>query len=284
MRNLFRDINATPSLAFVVHDGDLGGSDAIGCTDEQFEERLALFQSSVHPLIYTPGDNEWTDCHARGFDPVERLNRLRGMFFADEFSLGQQRIQLVRQSDGASHASYRENARWTMGAIAFLTVNVPGSNNNLGRTPEMDDEWAERLAADLDWLNQGFVGASQAGSRGVVVIWQGNPRFERQPDENAAYAPLLEALEDHAVAFDRPVLLVHGDTHYFRVDKPLPIGGPPGRVTRGRNRIDNFTRVETFGEPDWLSVLVDYADPNLFVVRQRIVEQNRGCAAPPSPC
>lgn len=151
----------------------------------------------------------------------------------------------------------------------------------------MDIEWVDRLAADLDWMNQGFESARRADSRGIVIIWQGNPRFERQPDDNAAYAPLLEALEEHVRAFARPVVLIHGDTHYFRVDKPLPPGGPPGRGTRGHNRVENFTRVETFGEPDhhWVSVTVEDTDPGLFVVvKQRIVVGNRICRAPPSPC
>ena len=58
-------------------------------------------------------------------------------------------------------------------------------------------------------------------------------------------------------------------SHYFRIDKPL-LG------TVSRRRIENFTRVETFGENDnhWLHVSVDRWSPNVFVFDQRIVAAN----------
>jgi hypothetical protein len=48
------------SLAFVVHVGDIksGGSP---CTDEVFLRERKRFENSDYPLIYVPGDNEWTD-------------------------------------------------------------------------------------------------------------------------------------------------------------------------------------------------------------------------------
>src|SRR5262245_20473124 len=73
--NVLADLNRTP-LAFVVHVGDLA-SPRRGCTDAVWAQRLAQFQASANPLIYTPGDNEWTDCHDKqgttGGDPLERL-------------------------------------------------------------------------------------------------------------------------------------------------------------------------------------------------------------------
>ena len=41
-------------------------------------------------------------------------------------------------------------------------------------------------------------------------------------------------------------------------------------------RVENFTRVETFGELDnqWLHVEVDPTNPNVFVFDQRIVKAN----------
>lgn len=269
-RNVMADLNATPSLAFVIHDGDLW-SGAPGCTDERFQERFALLNSSVHPLIYTPGDNEWTDCHSRGHDPVDRLQLIRRLFFADDSSLGQRRISLTRQSASNDPAfrAYRENARWTQGGVTFLTLHVVGSNNNLGRTPEADAEYVERNAANLAWLGAGFEYARATDSRGIMVVWQANPFFERARERRTAFNALLDLLEEETVAFGRPVVLVHGDTHYFRIDKPL-------RGSRSGQRIENFTRVETFGQPDhhWLHVTVDPSDPNLFTFRQKLVEAN----------
>src|SRR5438552_812055 len=89
LANVLAELNRTP-LAFVVHVGDLGSPRAGSCTDELWARRLAQFRASANPLIYTPGDNEWTDCHAQqgvpGGDPLERLAKLRSLFFAGEQS------------------------------------------------------------------------------------------------------------------------------------------------------------------------------------------------------
>ena len=80
-------------------------------------------------------------------------------------------------------------------------------------------------------------------------------------------------LEKETLAFGKPVVLVHGDSHFFRTDKPLPLRVPGTPV---RPSIENFTRRETFGSPNhhWVEVTVDPNDPNVFSVRQRIVAAN----------
>jgi len=276
--NLIAEINAA-ELAFVVHDGDFkndprgtGATRSQSCTDELFGEVRELFDQFDHPLVYVPGDNEWTDCWLppSDADPIERLAMLRHLFFATDQSLGRRTIPLARQSDdaGSPHAAYRENARWSHGGVTFATLNVTGSNNNKDRTPEMDAEWADRTAADLAWLRATFAAAAADGSLGLMVIWQANPWDPRIPEGSTAFMELLATLEAETIAFRRPVVLVHGDTHYFRVDKPL--GPARGRV------VENFTRVETFGTPNvhWVHVTVDPADPALFTFRERIVAAN----------
>ena len=130
-------------LAFVVHVGDIKGGSS-PCSDELFAQRLQQFQSVRHPFIYVPGDNEWTDCWRSGSDPLERLAKLREMFYTDDDSLGEHKLKLERQSADPRFAEYRENVRWTMGSALFIGLNIPGSNNNLGRTPQMDAEYARR--------------------------------------------------------------------------------------------------------------------------------------------
>jgi hypothetical protein len=137
------------------------------------------------------------------------------------------------------------------------------------------EEWNARMKANLAWLRQGFAEARAANSRAVMIVQQANPYFELPTYQRSGFNDLIEALEEETIAFVRPVVLVHGDTHYFRVDKPLV-------NSRTRARIENFTRVETFGEPDhhWVHVTVDPADPNVFTFRQRIVEANVGVFRP----
>src|SRR6185503_6513784 len=113
--NMIRELNAA-KLAFVVHDGDIK-SGSTPCSDSVFEDRLRDFQSFTHPLIYVFGDNEWTDCAraTNGFDPEERLQKLREVFTKGDQSLGQRKLPLARQSNDARFAKFRENVRWAMG-------------------------------------------------------------------------------------------------------------------------------------------------------------------------
>jgi hypothetical protein len=298
--NVMKEINAA-DLAFVVHNGDFWWDGAAWteqagglppCSDETFQDRLGLAQSSRHPFVFVPGDNEWTDCHRakpRTHDPLERLTKLRGMFFPGDQSLGRRTMRLTRQSEDTRYAKFRENVRWTSGNVLFVTLHVVGSNNNLGRTPEMDAEYSERNAANLAWMRQAFELATREGSKAIMIIAQANPRFEnswpsfmqqrymlaglgfKSPETRrvTGFDQFLAALEKETVAFGKPVVYVHGDTHIFRIDKPL-VGSTSRRI------IENFTRVETFGYPDthWVRAIVDPRDPKVFSFRQEIVKEN----------
>jgi hypothetical protein len=298
--SVMKALNAA-DLAFVVHNGDFwwdgsAWTESAGgfppCGDETFQDRLGLAQSSRHPFIFVPGDNEWADCHRakpRTYDPVERLAKLRQMFFQGDQSLGRRTLRLTRQSEDPRYARFRENVRWTYAGAMFLSLHVIGSNNNLGRTPVMDAEYAERTAANLAWMRQAFDLATRSGSSAIMIIAQANPRFEtswppemqqrymlegvgfKSPETRRAtgFDEFLAALEKETVAFGKPVVYVHGDSHLFRVDKPL-VG------SRSRRIIENFTRVETFGHPyaHWVRGIVDSRDPNVFSFRQQIVNEN----------
>ena len=293
--------------AFVVHVGDFQGDyngykDGDGiwpCTDETMAHLKRMFQTSKHPFIVTPGDNDWTDCHKRKvnpFDPLERLAKVREVFFPSDQSLGQRTIGLSQQSKDPRYSRYRENARWTYGDILFVTLHTVGSNNNLGRTGEMDAEYAERNAANLAWMTESFDLAKRAGNKGIVLLTQANPAFENfwvprrlgqyirvfqdelqktKPEQLAeirkksGYTDMVQTLAAEVLNFGKPVLFVHGDSHVFRVDKPL-------FNTKNRRTFEKFTRVEVFGSPDvhWVRIVVDPNNPNLFVIRPEIVESN----------
>lgn len=252
-------------LAFVVHVGDIKGGIS-PCTDALFARRLQQFESVQHPFIYVPGDNEWTDCHRSGADPLERLAKLRELFYAGDESLGARKFELERQSTDPRYAEYRENVRWRYGGMLFIGLNVPGSNNNLGRTAQMDAEYARRSAANAAWLNQGFALAKKNGAAAVFIVMQADPHFEggfRRPrGAPDGYAALRQELLAHTRAFAKPVILIHGDTHRYRFDHPLvdPATQQP---------VENFTRIESFGSPlvDWIRVGVDAAGPQLLTLR-----------------
>jgi hypothetical protein len=249
---------AAEHASLIVHAGDFKDSRLV-CSDEVFLDRRALFGGSTVPLVYVPGDNEWTDCRqlaAGHFDPIERLQKLRELFFDEPRSLGRKTIGVEQQAGG-----YPEHLRWRLGPVIFVSLNVPGPNNNfgLGRTPR--DEYLAREPVVIDWLRQGFAAAQRERSAGIVIVMQGNPGFKHHAAglTHVGYRGLLETLSSEALAFPGQVLLIHGDTHWQRIDQPLrdPTTGRP---------ISNFTRLETFGYPlmGWVKVIVDSEHPQLF--------------------
>ncbi|MFM9971370.1 MAG: metallophosphoesterase [Burkholderiales bacterium] len=287
VENLLADLNEATNLSFVVHVGDLGSPFVGSCTNEFQVRRLSQFQASVNPLIYTPGDNDWTDCHeknAGAFDPLERLANVRKLFFPNDESLGKRRMALTRQSANPTRAAYRENTRWSQGGITFITLHVVGSNNGWGISPAVDAEFRERSNANLEWMREGFAHARANESRGVMILQQGNifPGITPYPAPPNAptngFDDIRAALEQETIRYGKPVMLVHGDSHFFRVDKPLGVRAAkaPGAAKAViQPSIENFTRVEGFGQPNhhWLRITVDDSE-GVFTVRQRIVPTN----------
>lgn len=246
--------------ALVLHLGDVSN---VACTDAALNSTLAALGRFAMPVVYTPGDNEWTDCEGAGADPLLRLARVRQLFFPSDQSLGRRTLTVTRQS-----AEYPENARFSFGGVTFVAVHQVGSNNGTGRSPEGDAEAAARADAGAAWIRAGFQAA--AGSKGIVLFFQADPNFDlyRLGARNA-HTPLLRTIEGEAILYGRPVLVVHGDTHVFRVDKPL-FGSGDGRP------IENVTRLENFGEREvhWSRVTVDPAGPELFTFSPGIVAGN----------
>ncbi|HSD42204.1 MAG TPA: hypothetical protein VLD36_10080 [Burkholderiales bacterium] len=161
------------------------------------------------PLVLVPGDNDWTDCHRAGagrHDPLERLDRLRALFHAGDRSLGNRSLRLTRQSAEERFFAYRENTRWVTSGVVFVTLNVPGSNNNLGRNPEMDAEHAERMRANFEWLDEAVKRSEAPEIRGLAVFAHADPRFRRGPPRIDGYARFRAVLQTHAGWLRKPLL------------------------------------------------------------------------------
>lgn len=290
------------NLAFVVHIGDIEADPrpylaspstvTEPCTDEAFKNILAQFQKSAHPFVLTPGDNDWTDCHLlkdRKLDPLERLGKLREMFYPAGLSLGQKTMPVESQASDPKFSKYRENLAWTVNNVTFVTLHIVGSNNNLGRTPEMNAEAHERMTATIAWLSKAFADAKAKNSAGLVIATQANVGFEThwtpslvgryfrlfpgvEPPKDkkpSGFDDILDAVAAEMESYDKPTLFIHGDTHIFHISKPL-VAKKSGRF------VDNFTRLEVFGDPDshWVRVTVDPATPGLFTIRPEIIPEN----------
>lgn len=253
-------------LAFVIHDGDIksGGS---ACSDEVFLDILGVFKASRHPLIYVPGDNEWTDCHRRSngsYEPLERLDKLRALFFADDKTLGRRQFVLVRQSQDPAFAAYRENVRWEAAGVVFVGLNLPGSDNNYDGTQRgsgPSKEFLQRGPVIGLWLKQAFARARASQAAGLMVVIQANPGFEDAAAGKAqpGYKDFLNQLREETLSFAGQVVLVHGDSHQHQINQPM-------RNPATQEVVANFTRVETYGSPwmGWIKTTVDAQDPKVF--------------------
>ena len=223
-------INAQ-ELAFVVHVGDIGSSAATqACSDAWLEARKRQFARIRHPFVLLPGDNEWSDCHRHGMDPLARLAQWRRLFCTELPGLA-----LERQP-----GEYCENLRWQSGGMIFVGLNVPGSGRH-GGGPRKDAQAERRVAAVFGWLDESLALAEARGAQGMFVFMQADPRFERGQALDG-YTRLRAVLATHAEWFAGRLVLVHGDTHVYRDDEPLP----------------GLRRIEVWGSPfvAWLRASV----------------------------
>lgn len=257
-------------LSFVVHVGDIFWHP---CTDEHYRQTLGWFNGLRHPVIYTPGDNEWLDCWepgSGGFVPRERLDRIRQIFFADPArSLGGRRLPLASQAGREPFPDFIENARWGHEGIVFATVHVVGPMND--RAPSgasAGDDLRQRTESAAAWVRETFAEARASNASAVVLAFQANPDFE-EPFDNPyrrEFDPFILAVEEEAERFPRPVLLAHGDGHIYTVDHPLV------RRTTGR-RLKNLTRLQAPGSPEvgWVRVVVTPGAESPFAFEKHVV-------------
>jgi hypothetical protein len=286
---LIDSINAS-DIAFSLYDGDIKDGSS-KCTDGIYADGLTMFGQMKKPVVYLPGDNEWTDCHRTnngGYDNLERLAYLRKVMFPSLDSLGQSKMPLDHQ--GKLGEKFVENIRFIHGGIVFVGLNIPGSNNNKvldekdctsksARTAALctadNAEYEERDAANIAWMQDAFRLAKEQNAPGVMIVFQGDPGFDLPETEelNERKAPIVSGYTDflnkvvtETEAFHGQVVLVHGDTHFFKVDKPL---------YSPTNLLPNLTRVETFGSPSihWIRVTVDPASEEVFTFHPVLVRQ-----------
>lgn len=279
-------------IDFSIFVGDIKDGSS-KCTDDVFTNAIKLFDGMRQPVVYIPGDNEWTDCHRLnngGYDSQERLAHLRKVMFSKPVSFGEKPIALESPKDQDS--LYIENKRFSKNKVLFVSLNIPGSNNNKildekdctnksARTPlqceQGNAEYATRDAANINWMKSSFQKAKDEKSRGILLAFQGDPGFDlpetEGKDESKApsvsgYQAFIQAVIKETENFPGQVLLVHGDTHFFKIDKPLY---SPSKV------LPNLTRLQTFGSPNlhWVKVTVDDKRESVFDIEPIMVQHSK---------
>ena len=260
-------INADPAVQLVDHLGDIKSGSSV-CSDDYFKRIRTQFDRFVDPFVYTPGDNEWTDCHRvnnGSFDPLERLAELRNVFFrCPGKTLGQRSVKVKSQAD----QGIVENVSYSRADVGFAAVHIVGSNNSLvpwtgntAPTPKQLAEAKHRTAAGLRLIDETFDQATNNKQRAVVLLMQADmfdptvshPQFT----DFSGFQPIVRKIAKRSATFGKPVYLFNGDSHIFNSDAPLAPGStwlnlygvstPAPNLTRitvdGFTGVDNYLRV-----------------------------------------
>jgi hypothetical protein len=297
---LLDSINGDPKVRLVLHVGDIH-SGTMPCTGAGLDPLPAksvpgwnmgifdIFEQFKDPVIYTPGDNEWTDCHkSKEFSsgaPLNELAAVRNLFFASPgLSLGERKKQVLSQAEAfdpahPEDAQFVENVIWEESRVVFVTLNVPGSNDDFKPwTGVFSDptaqakERTDRDAANLRWLTKAFAMADADGAVAVLVAIQADmfdpAALEVGGDGLDKYTPFVQALAAHAIHFGKPVLLLNGDSHVFEQDFPLADPSSATGMIHGTSAVPNLTRITVEGSTsnprEWLRLTIDPRDAKVF--------------------
>lgn len=263
-------INAAPDLSFTIHVGDIKNGSS-QCTNEYFSMIRTQFDRFTMPLVYTPGDNEWTDCHRTNngtFNPLERLAAIRSTFFARPGHTLSADMSVSSQAA----AGFPENVSFRRQGVDMATLHVVGSNNGLlpwpelghsTPTPEQVAEEQARMDSAVAQVRSAFADARQRHDRAVALFLQADmfdPTYAVSWADDSAFQPLVRELVAQSSSFDGEVYLFNGDSHVYNSDKPLAAGSTWLDFYGVQGSADNLTRVTVDGSSnnkDFLEVTVN---------------------------
>ncbi len=278
--NLMAAMDSDPRISYAVHLGDIKDGSS-RCDDSYFAQIFAGFSTLTIPMIYTPGDNEWTDCHRANngaYDPLERLDAVRKLFFpVPGLALAGGFKQVLTQAEDAGFEKYVENQLWFESGVAFAAVHIVGSNDSkikwytddttgtkVDDPARRDAERTAREAAAIAWVDRLFNVATEQKAAGVVLAMQADTFIGGAGDDS--FNGLLQKLATRAKAFGKPVLVLQGDSHVYVADKPLENGSVAHGVTIS---VPNLQRIVVQGSTtkpltEWIRLHVDPSTPAVF--------------------
>lgn len=268
-RALITQINAL-NPEFSIHVGDFK-SGSMRCSDEEFERQRTHFDLFKGALIYTPGDNDWTDCGRKnngGYDPLERLAKLRVQFFKPEISLGQAPLPVATQAKVMpEYSTYIENQRWQFAKTLFTTLHIVGSDNRFApNNVDADKEFRARDQANVAWINEAFRLAASQKLQTLVFAFQADVIREMSgsgalPEKTGYHASIERTLLPLAKEFKGSVLIVHGDSHKFEFDQAFIL---ESQVVKNVYRLE-VPGAKTTGA---VSITIDEGQPIPFSVKE----------------
>jgi hypothetical protein len=258
--------NDDGAVAFLVVTGIKGANEP--CTDKLYQKRRDLIDEARRPVVVLPSGSDWTECRntAGRSNAIERLNRIRELFYGEPDTLGARKLALTRQSMSPRFRSYAENAHWSVGKVLYATINMPANNNHYLNEAGRNSEYEDRLVANRFWLNRLFAIARRDKLEAVVLFSEGDVKALSQP--TGLQALLRDAAPDND-GFAEPRRLILSLAQKFH-GKVLLVDGT--RV-RGKPAIEWRGNVGHLAAgADALEVVVDPVTKTLFKVDPRKVE------------
>jgi len=296
---LINSVNADADVNMVIHVGDIH-SGSMACTsadtlppittsDPDWNQKVFYeFQQFNAPVVYTPGDNEWADCHkskekSSGY-PLKELASVRSLFFAKPGqTLGKQTKTVMTQAtsfDSAypSDSKFVENVIFEKSRVVFVTLNIPGGSNDdaapwtgiFADPGAQMQEKIDRDAANMRWLQAAFDKATHDHASAVVIATQADMWDPEAVANNALgnYTPFIQKLADLSVQFGRPVLILNGDSHVYGSDHPLADPASTTGVIYNTQPVPNLTRITVQGSTnapaEWLKLTINPNTRNIF--------------------
>ena len=271
-------MNNDPKVDIIVHLGDIKAGKASPCTDEYFAMVKGIYDNLKDPFVYTPGDNEWTDCHVFSknnglYTPTERLQAIRALFFpVPGQTLGGRNKQVLTEADDPANSQYVENVIWMESQVVFAAINVTGSNNDLaswgsplpanaGNYPSQPQEFAMRAQANAAWIQKAFDIANANNAVGVVLAFQAD-MWDPAGPTLSGFDAVVQQIGALGAAFHKPVLLLEGDSHRFEVQQPFSASSPLRLMHPNTPIAENITRLVVEGSDGRTEYTRLTVDPN----------------------
>ncbi|MDB5797707.1 MAG: hypothetical protein JWP36_1609 [Paucimonas sp.] len=202
--------------AFIILTGVKSATEP--CTDSLYDDRRQLLADARNDVILALSAADWAECKREDGSPaaMDRLARMREVFFSGAAAAGRGRLAVMRQSASAQFRGFPENLRWEAGGVLFGTVNLPGDNNHFLPAAGSNSEFEDRMIANRAWLHRLLQAARARKTRTIVLFFDGDPRLATPPRAGRntvwgrdGYFEFRRQLRDMAALYPGRLVLVH---------------------------------------------------------------------------
>jgi hypothetical protein len=235
-------------LSFVVVNGIKGKTET--CSDTLYVARRELLAQASGALVAVPAAADWSECRNSAGRPaaIERLTRLRELFYTSPMALGTRKLALVRQSGSGKFRSYAENAHWSVGGVLYAAVNLPANNNNYRAEAGRNSEYEDRLVANRFWLKRLFAHAARSNAHGVVLFSEGDIKAQTyetglralltRSNPQDGFAEVRKQVATLAGKYEGKVLLVDAGMPAKGAEPAITWRGNLGHLGVGANTVE----------------------------------------------